>query len=238
MAKSHFIAFLLMGAAIAGLGVWMFQLSRDRAGEDELAAVQGEETPDRVPAGGSTKRLEQRLTNLEGLLEQYREDTKRIDTLEEKVAAIEAGRAPVVAAADGGVPVVASPNLERSVEAILEKKEEERQKAEQERRVARMAGFFLRDIEATDDQKKKFVEIIAGYWDERRKIMVNQDTFATPEAREAANQQLAADRDLKLQQVFDAGQMAKLTERLDNMGRGFGRNRGNRGAGRRPGGGR
>jgi hypothetical protein len=224
MTRATFIGFLVLGLVCAVLAYG--QLT-------EPAPIGGGQTGDANPAPSRTSKNDLALADLEREVEVLKATVdgqrKRIDGLEETLARAEA-RALPTAVAEGPARVAEVPiaaGLEEQVTAILERRDEERRRRSREERVERMAGFFLRDIQVTDQQKKQFIEIVAAYWDERGKLM--QREYSTPEERRAATDGLAADRDVKLQQVFDAAQYAQIAERLDRMNRGPG------GRGGRPG---
>jgi hypothetical protein len=229
MTKASFFAYLFMAAAIVGLFIWNLRLSGDLRQVTGDAPVTADGSP--APRAGTPSReIESRLNSFEGRLYQFQDDLatgrEEREGLRKELAGL--GRVPAsVAEAPTSSAPVAPGGLEEQVVAILDKREEERRQEQRERQVERMAGFFLRDVNATEDQRKRFIGAVAKFWDARGKLS-SQD-FATPEDRQAASEALRSEMDLELQQIFGGDQYTQVSERLNRMNRGFRGNRGGRG---------
>jgi hypothetical protein len=232
MTRGSFIALLAMGAVVVALGIGYFEL----AGKVDARLDGGIDLASDGGGGGSggdDRQMRSALRALQSQLDQYREtNSGRVGKLEERLARVEAEASFVTPVAAGGEPVAAAPlsgGLEQQVNQIIDRRDEARKKADAERRVGRMTDFFLREINATDDQRKRFTTIVAAFWDARGKI--SRQKYPNPEDRRAAMEALSTERNQKLQEVFDPGQMTQLTERLDRMNRGGPTGRGGRGGG-------
>jgi len=170
--------------------------------------------------------LERKVLTLEADLDTHRTE---IRDLRSALAALDANMpAP---AAEGEAPVAKAPvpaDLERHFQTFMSKYEEEKAARDRRAWAERAASGFLRRVEnVSDDQRKAFTNYVVAYWDERRKI--TREKYPTPEERQAATEALAAERNVKLQEIFDPAQYAQVSEMFGWMDRSGGRTpRGNR----------
>ncbi len=225
MTRSTLLGFLILGLALAGLAVAQFTQPEHPSYED---GAPNEAAPRTGRDGGKVADLERKVLTLEAIVDGQQTEIRSLKSALESVGTTVE---PVAATGDSPVAAVRVPaDLERQFAAYLDKREAEKAEKDRQARAERTAGMFLRRVDnVTADQKKAFSKVIATYFAERRNI--TREKYPSTEARQAATEALSADRDVKLQQIFDASQFAQVSQGfgwMDRSGGGRGGPRGNR----------
>jgi hypothetical protein len=227
MTRGNLLILLVLAAGVAGLFVWMLDLN-DRQADLARAAS----APPGPPEPGSERdtrieALERKVEELDLLVGSGGADRmsieRRLREVEARLKAFPAASGLEPTALDGSEPLPGEAKLKAAVESVLAQRDAEDRKQRYQRMASWMSSRFLRDIEATDDQKSQFQKAMVSYLDERdavRRKYSGREEDAS--ARDAELEQTTTTRNAKLLEIFGATDYAKIEEQMNRGRQGFG----------------
>jgi hypothetical protein len=231
MTRGNLMIVLVLILALVGMFFWTLTLANNQS---RLLGHQSAEDPRASGLDeGRVDRIEKSLRDLSTLVDSSRAD---ISGLEGKVRSLEkttAAQALRMANLTGEAITAEGAGTEGALRTAIEDVLGERQAEERRERLERMAEgwgrWILRDITATDDQKTRFVGVIASYLDGRDKVREQySDREGDNRDRDLAYQTLETERNDRLMEIFGSD-YAKIEEQLDAGRRFSGDARGARG---------
>jgi hypothetical protein len=228
MTRANLLIVVVLVVAVAALFLWVLTLQNQQA--ELMGSSAGGLAP--RPEGdlrGRVDDLERTYQELSELTRSQGADLGRLETRldgveaagamrDEKIVALGAGQ-PLPDGGSGTAAYAGDPELRSAIEAVLDQKEEEERRTRLERSARGMARFLLADVDATEDQKERFVGIISGYLEGRDRIRREfSGDNADDAARDAALADLERVRNEEVQVLF-GGDYAKIEERLNRTRR-------------------
>jgi hypothetical protein len=240
MSRANLLIVVVLILALVGMFFWTLTLHKQQADMRRFGANSPSRGTGDPALGGRIEEIEREFDGIEELV---RSQIADLGSLERKVDALEAtaGEQGARIAALAGETVspaampsaVEEPKLEAAIETVLNQRAE-RERLERTKRMAEgFTRFLLSDVEATEDQKSRFVTVLTEYLGARDQVRerFSGDT-ADDQARDAEIAILEQRRNDQILSLFGAASYQKIEERLNRARQGMdnrGGPRGNRG---------
>jgi hypothetical protein len=232
MTRGSLLVICILVLALAGMFFWTLNL-------EQRLTESG--TPDESPnrQGNQEERLRALENRVAGVVETAEGNEIRIRELSAELEDLSTSPldrpeplagGPEAESIEEPAATPAPAQLKKAVEEVLREKEAEERHQRSLRAARGMSRWLLAEVDATDEQRDHFVQVVAAYYDSRFKVREKYQGDSEDESRTRDEElkTLEEDRNRKLLGIFGASAYQKIEERLNRT-----RGRGDRGRGGR-----